>query len=87
MVSNFLPFKSANSSLNRHSNMNEFSSTNMIESGRVTISRNFSASGGGKSLLHQTFDTKTLGRNSGAPVRSAFNINAINLESFPSGIL
>ena len=73
--------------MNRQSNMSELSHANMMESGRVTISRNFSASGGGKSLLHQTFDTKTLGRNSGAPVRSAYNINATNLESFPSGML
>lgn len=84
MVSSFLPFKT--SSFNHHNQSNELSPTNMMESGRVTISRNFSASGGGKSLLLQTFDTKNPIRNSAAPVRSAFNMNS-NFGVLPSGIL
>jgi hypothetical protein len=84
MVSSLLPFKTSN--YYNHHQSHELSPANMMESGRVTISRNFSASGGGKSLLLQTFDSKNPIRNAAAPVRSAFNMNK-NFDVLPSGIL
>ena len=93
MVSNLLPFKNAHyrppitsnyHQRNQQAQFNEFSS---MDTGRFIVSRNFSASGGGKSLLHQTFDTKMMGRNSNAPLRSAYNIRNNITETFPSGLL
>lgn len=95
IVTSMLPFKSfnydtSNSQQNgnyyqtNHQNMQSQSST--IDPKRITISRNFSTSGDGKSLLHQTFDTKILERNAGAPLRSAVNIRN-HFESFPTGLL
>ena len=97
MVSNLLPFKNAHYrppiTSNYHqgqqmqqqqSHFNEIAP--MESNGRFTVSRNFSASGGGKSLLHQNFDTKMMGRNVNAPLRSAYNVRN-NFEAFPSGLL
>lgn len=88
MVSSLLPFKTGHSTLShpQQTRLNELPPNSMMESGRVTISRNFSASGSGKSLLLQTFDTKTPIRNAAAPLRSAFNPNK-NVDVLPSGIL
>jgi hypothetical protein len=63
-------------------NANELS---MESGGRVTISRNFSATGAGKTLLHQNFDTKVVGRNSAAPLRGAYNVNK-NSDSLPKSL-
>jgi hypothetical protein len=95
MVSSLIPFKNAHyrppftqsfrqtPHLNHQSQFNEFSPMNPS---RFTISRNFSSTGAGKSLLHQTFDTKMMERNSGAPLRSSYNLNN-NIEPIPSGLL
>ena len=80
MVSQILPFKSFNY-LSTAAN-----DPNVMEPARVTISRNFSSTGGGKSLLHQTFDTKIVGRDAGAPLRSAINMTN-QYESVPAGLL
>jgi hypothetical protein len=53
---------------------------------KVTISRNFSSTGDGKTLLNQTFNSKDPERNSAAPLRTSVNpIN--NVHSFPAGLL
>ncbi len=90
MVSSLIPFKNAHyrppfpqSFRQQQAQLNEFSP---MDAGRFTISRNFSSTGAGKSLLHQTFDTKMLARNSGAPLRSSYNLTN-NGETFPSGLL
>ena len=73
MVQSILPFKA-------------FGETNQntYDPQQVSISRNFSTSGDGKSLLHQSFDSKILERNSGAPLRST--INSANVENLPSSL-
>lgn len=88
MVSSILPFKSFNynAPIQHHQAQLGDHSGNLVAPGRITISRNFSTSGDGKSLLHQTFDTKIVGRHSGAPLRTAINIGN-HLESFPTGLL
>jgi hypothetical protein len=53
---------------------------------RIMVSRNFSATGDGKSLLHQTFDTKMPERNSSAPLRTNIN-TAMYTDSIPRGLL
>ena len=58
---------------------------NFLTPKKIMISRNFAPSGDGKALLHQTFDTKIMERNAGAPLRTAMNMG--NLESFPSSLL
>ena len=58
----------------------------MLNPRQVSISRNFSPSGDGKSLLHQTFDRKIMGRNSAAPLRTSVNMRT-NLDSMPTGLL
>lgn len=88
MVSSLLPFKGFNYSapLQHHQNQLGDISGHLVNPNRITISRNFSTSGDGKSLLHQTFDTKIIGRHSGAPLRTAINIGNA-METFPSGLL
>ena len=58
----------------------------LINSNRITITRNFSTSCQGQSLLHQTFNTKISNRHCGAPLRSTVNSSSI-FESFPGRIL
>ncbi|RNA12176.1 voltage-dependent calcium channel type D subunit alpha-1-like, partial [Brachionus plicatilis] len=87
MVSSLLPFKgfNYNAPLQHHQSQLGDISGNLVNPNRITISRNFSTSGDGKSLLHQTFDTKIIGRHSSAPLRTALNIGN-NLEAFPAGL-
>jgi voltage-dependent calcium channel L type alpha-1D len=56
------------------------------ESQQVSISRNFSTTGEGKSLLHQSLDRKIIERNSGAPLRTTISSLAVNSENFPSSL-
>jgi hypothetical protein len=83
MVSSIMPllpfgyYNHSQSQLNEHQ---------MMEARRITVSRNFTTSGDGKSLLHQTFDTKIVNRNSNAPLRTAINLKD-QYEAFPTGLL
>lgn len=56
------------------------------EAQQVSISRNFSTTGEGKSLLHQSLDRKIIERNSGAPLRTTISSLAVNSENFPSSL-
>jgi hypothetical protein len=71
---------------NQNPSQTQLNEHQMIEPRRITVSRNFTTSGDGKSLLHQTFDTKIVGRNSNAPLRTAINLKD-QFEAFPAGLL
>lgn len=89
MVSSILPFKSFyyDAPMHHHqTQLSEHPSVSNMDPRRITISRNFSTSGDGKSLLHQTFDKKILERNAAAPLRTAVNMRN-NFESLPAGLL
>ena len=70
MVQSILPFKA-------------FTESYDPQQPHVSISRNFSTSGDGKSLLHQSLDRKIIERNSGAPIRSTINLSN-NGENLPA---
>ena len=90
MVTSILPFRSFQYGAPTHHyhqpHMAIETQTNIIEPHHMTISRNFSPSGDGKSLLHQTFDRKILERNVGAPLRTSVNVRN-QFEIIPRGIL
>jgi len=72
MVQSILPFKTFGDSYDH-------------QQSHVSISRNFSTSGDGKSLLHQSLDRKILERNSGAPIRSTINTSN-HAENIPNSL-
>ena len=89
MVSSIFPFKAFNydAPIHQHHQAQFGDHTgSMLMPKRITISRNFAPSGDGKSLLHQTFDTKILERNARAPLRTAMNFGN-QYESFPASLL
>ena len=59
----------------------------MFESpiGKFTVSRHFSTSGDGKSLLHNNIDKSSLQRHSGAPICT--NMDAVGFNLFPIKLL
>ena len=83
IVSSILPFKGLGHPMRNDHSM---AVDGLMTGGRITVSRNFTTSGDGKSLLHQTLDTKVVGRDSGAPLRTTLNAHA-DTETLPDGLL
>jgi hypothetical protein len=89
MVSNMFPFRpfSYDAPVQQHHRAQFGDLTGqMLSPKKIMISRNFAPSGDGKSLLHQTFDTKIMMRNAGAPLRTAMNMGT-HQETFSNHIL
>jgi hypothetical protein len=61
------------------------STSNSYDPQQISISRNFTTSGDGKSLLHQSLDRKIVERHAGAPLRSTIN-SLNNFDNLPSSL-
>lgn len=83
-VTSLIP--SMRSNVNRYdtdlTNLNEMFDSSI---GKFTVSRHFSTSGDGKSLLHNTIDKSSLQRHAGAPLCS--NLEASDFNPFPIKLL
>ena len=81
MISTVLPLKAFHHP--DHLSQENSSIRSEPSGGRITVSRNFTSCGAGKTLLQQQFDTPvTMNRDSGAPLRTVYTPDPKNPPVF-----